>query len=168
MSQIYRTLINKNNVYAEQLIQLAAFTPSGSFLPSHAVVNTSTDTITTSGTGTGTFKAILLYYIITPESGFTTSPYSIGVNAPVYGNSAEDLSNVTGTNTKLVWTSTESDGGFDINCTADDVSSFWIKAHVGFQFRVSFTIEYWLCPGLGSPYALTETYTSALAPIQTL
>lgn len=168
MNNFYKTLVNQDNVYGEMLIQLSAFTPTPTFLSTNIVVNTTLDTITSSGTGTGSYRAIKINYTITPESGFTGIPYSIGVNNPSYDFPPEELINVTGTNTKFIYNTDESDGGFSIQCTGDGSYSFYIKSKVGFQFRISFTIEYYFSLGLGSAYILQETYTSPTTSIQTI
>lgn len=165
MSRFYRGLIN---YYKESIIQIESFTPTPAWLSTHVSVNATNDTITTTGTGNTTLRGTKLNYVITPQAGFTTWVYSVGVNFPDYTNVDEDLIDVSGTNSKFIKTAFYNDDGIGMYFTADNTNKFYIKADRGFQFKLNFVIENYFYNELTPPYGLVETYTSPLTAVQTV
>lgn len=169
MSKYYRTLLV--NALATNLVDLSAFTPTNPFGTTsgdtYVTVTAASDLISVFDSNTspsGTLPRVTLEYQLVPQSGFTSSVYSVipELNGTPVGTSYRII-NDTGTNSVII-----ENGSFVgiLNPTVEGDYKFYVTANVGFQFTMDFTIRYWTL--VSGNYVLFDTYNSPSTSIQTI
>lgn len=151
MNLHYRKLIN---TITPITVPIPTITPPGIFLSARISYNAVSDTITLSGVDTNT-DLVKIYYQIEPLSNSIARPYSILTTS----NGSQDttqLTNVTGTNEKLIETSTL----FSYNYTDNGTYQLKLFTSVGFTFRSRISIVALSRVDTSEIFNISETYTS--------